>query len=90
MFTFSEQWRNKLLMFILFPDKPNSADESQSEDTRVAKTGRENCFREEWLCECDWLKYLRVTNTMNCKFCSRYPQHAGNIKFEGNAGTAHT
>ena len=25
---------------------------------------------------------------MTCKFCSRYPQHVGNTKFAGNAGTA--
>ena len=40
------------------PDSnPNSEDESESEDTSVAKKGRKYCFREEWLGEFDWLRY---------------------------------
>ena len=86
-FTISEQWQNELLTF---PDKlssvpeakPNSGDEFDSEDKSVAQKGRKCCFREEWLHKFYWLRYIRETNSMNWKFCSRYPQHVGNTKLQ--------
>ena len=45
---------------------PNSADESESEDTSVAKKGRKYCFGEEWLSEFDWLRsQRRIPRTAN-------------------------
>ena len=55
---------------------------------KCGEKGQKSCFHEEWQRKFDRIRYLRATNSMNCKFCSRYPQHMGNTKFEGNAGTA--
>ena len=81
-------WWNLRVSFL--PDKPssvsvsnpNSEYESESEDTSVAKKGRKCCFQEEWVRRLDWLRFLREMNSMSCKFCSLYPQHVGNTKFE--------
>ena len=67
---------------------PNSEDESESEDTSVAKKGRKYFFCEEWVRKFDWLRFLRETNSnSSCKFCSQYLQDAGNTTFAGNACT---
>ena len=58
-------WWN--LWVIFSPDKPcsvpesnpNSEDESESEDTSIAKKGRKYRFSDEWLCEFDWLRSQR-------------------------------
>lgn len=92
-----KQWTMaKRTISLYFLPKPNDVEkrnpenesDSDCEETVVAKKGRNINFRDEWLREFTWLWYFRETNSMNCKFCCRYPQHAGNTKFADKTGTA--
>ncbi|XP_056283011.1 zinc finger protein 862-like [Pseudoliparis swirei] len=70
-------------------EKTNPENESDStcEETVVAKKVNKFSFRDEWLREFTWLRYFRETNSMNCTFCCRFSQHAGNTNFSDKTGT---
>ncbi|TNN34256.1 hypothetical protein EYF80_055584 [Liparis tanakae] len=51
-------------------EKTNPQNESDSEETVVAKKGRKFCFCDEWLREFTWLRCFRETSSMNCSLLS--------------------
>ncbi|CAL8397677.1 unnamed protein product [Boreogadus saida] len=67
------------------PVPQSTESEDDDSEDRVAKKGRTQNFREDWLREFGWLRYCKETKSMNCECCSRYPRNAGNTKFADNA-----